>query len=198
MSCKVLDVTGTVLPLLSAPWTTLKEKRDDEMRKSLWIVLALLVVGGAPVAHADTFVYQVTSTINNVDVVFDLPTFEEVATATTFTTNSSSGGPFTAFCVSGNTTACHVSQGGFSAFCSGLCFAGVGSNFFLETGFSTSPAFTGPGTFTTIFPAFTTTVTITDVPSGVPEPSSLALIPLGLGALLLMRKRMGHNSPSAV
>lgn len=32
---------------------------------------------------------------------------------------------------------------------------------------------------------------------GAPEPSSLALIPLGLGALLLMRKRMGHNHPSA-
>jgi len=31
-----------------------------------------------------------------------------------------------------------------------------------------------------------------------PEPSSLALIPLGLGALLLMRSRIGHNSPSAV
>jgi hypothetical protein len=33
---------------------------------------------------------------------------------------------------------------------------------------------------------------------GAPEPSSLALIPLGLGALLLMRKRMGHDRPSAV
>jgi len=30
------------------------------------------------------------------------------------------------------------------------------------------------------------------------EPSSLALIPLGLGALLVMRKRMGHNRPAAV
>src|SRR5215472_212908 len=35
-------------------------------------------------------------------------------------------------------------------------------------------------------------------PAPAPEPSSLALIPLGLGALLVLRKRMGHNHPSVV
>lgn len=34
-------------------------------------------------------------------------------------------------------------------------------------------------------------------PVTTPEPSSLLLIPLGLGALLVMRKRMGHSRPSA-
>lgn len=35
-------------------------------------------------------------------------------------------------------------------------------------------------------------------PVTAPEPSSLALIPLGLGALLVMRKRMGRSRPSVV
>ena len=30
------------------------------MRKSFWIVLALLMVGSAPVAHADSFTYEYT------------------------------------------------------------------------------------------------------------------------------------------
>jgi hypothetical protein len=38
----------------------------------------------------------------------------------------------------------------------------------------------------------------TPEPVTTPEPSSLALMPLGLGALLLMRKRMGHRRPEAV
>jgi hypothetical protein len=32
----------------------------------------------------------------------------------------------------------------------------------------------------------------------VPEPSSLALTPLGLVVLVVMRKRMGHSRPSTV
>jgi len=32
------------------------------MRRPFWIVLALLVVGGAPVAHADSFTYAYTDT----------------------------------------------------------------------------------------------------------------------------------------
>jgi len=35
-------------------------------------------------------------------------------------------------------------------------------------------------------------------PAPVPEPSSLALISLGLGALQVMRKRMGHSRSSVV
>ena len=38
----------------------------------------------------------------------------------------------------------------------------------------------------------------TPAPVTAPEPSSLALIPLGLGALLVMRKRMGRSRPSVV
>jgi hypothetical protein len=52
------------------------------------------------------------------------------------------------------------------------------------------PSFNGPGTFPKTTNGITTTVTITDVATAAPEPSSLALLPLGLGALLLMRKRM--------
>lgn len=41
-------------------------------------------------------------------------------------------------------------------------------------------------------------ITLVTTPVTASEPSSLALIPLGLVALLLMRKRMGHVRPSAV
>jgi hypothetical protein len=163
------------------------------MRKSLWLVLAVLVVIGAPVAKADSFVYNVTSTVGALDVTFELPTFQEFVTTTTFTHNSSAGGPLTSFTLSGNTTVC---SDGFVTF-TGPCFQGMRAD---GSGFGTplSPGFTGPGTFTSSSAINTTTVTITDVPSGVPEPSSLALVPLGLVALLLMRKRAGHFRPSGI
>src|ERR1700739_1087438 len=38
--------------------------RYEKMRKSLWIVLALLVVSGPPVVHADSFIPTFACTIN--------------------------------------------------------------------------------------------------------------------------------------
>jgi len=68
------------------------------------------------------------------------------------------------------------------------CFLGEfsPSSFITDVG----PAFAGPGTFVKQGFDGITTVTITDVPSGAPEPSSLALLPIGIGALLLTRKRI--------
>jgi hypothetical protein len=134
-----------------------------------------------PTAKADSFVYQVTSNFFNIDVIFDLPTFQEVVDTTTFIKATSSLGPITEFGLSGNSTGCFTISGGGSA--TGPCWTAVlvpPNSLGID-----SPSFSSPGTFTN----FDTTVTITEV-STVPEPSSLALIPLGLVALLVMRKRM--------
>jgi hypothetical protein len=155
------------------------------MKIARYAVAALgLIALLTPAAKADTFVYQVTSNVDglNLDVIFDLPAFEETVTdITSFTTNTSSSGPLTAFSLSGNSTPCSLG-GDSTPF--GPCFQVEFPG--LIEGTAGSPGFSGPGTSS----AFGTTVTITDVPSAAPEPSSLALIPFGLGALMLMRKRM--------
>jgi len=111
------------------------------------VVLGLIAVL-PPTAKADTVVYQVASNPINLDVVFDLPTFQEFVDTATITLADSSDGPVIEFI---------------------------------------------------------------DVPSAAPEPSSLALvpfrrvslillglgalIPLGLGFVLLMRKLMIQLRP---
>jgi hypothetical protein len=137
-----------------------------------------------PTSKADTFVYQVTSTIDNIDLIFALPSFQEFVDTTTFTLDTSTAGPVTELILSGNSTDCSAGP----VTITGPCFLAVLSpvNFDGDTG----PSFTGPGAFKETFFGDTTTVTITDVPTAAPEPSSLASIAIGFGALLLMRKRM--------
>ena len=165
------------------------------MRKKVLVatIFMVILVGMAvvPSAKADTFVYHVTNSADGLSVTFDLPTFENPANnITTFVSGTLAGLPLTAFGISGNSSECadaHV------AAVPGPCWVGNNTSVSSKIEF-TSPSFTGPGTFT----LGSTTVTITDVPTTAPEPSSLALVPLGLVALLLMRKRAGHFRPSAV
>jgi len=151
----------------------------------------VLIAFLTPTAKADSFVYQVTSpSFFNVDVIFELPSFQEVVDTTTFIKATSSAGPITEFGLSGNSTGCiTITGGGFST---GPCWTAVLVPPPTALG-SDSPSFSSPGTFTN----FDTTVTITEV-STVPEPSALALIPLGLVVVRVMRKRMGHSRPSTV
>ena len=156
------------------------------MRKSLWIMLALgLIV--VPSAKADTFVYNVTSNLG-LNGTFDLPSFENPANnITTFVSGSTLGGaPITGFCISGNSSDCTI--GGISQ--AGPGWFGEAGGMSVATG--VTPSFNGPGTFTVSAFGITTTVKITDV-VGAPEPSSLALLPLGLVALLLLRKRNSRS-----
>ncbi len=163
-----------------------------KMTKYAVAVLGLIALL-TPTSKADTFVYQVTSDFEGLDVTFDLPSFQESVTTTTFTTqNTSNGGPLTLFSLSGTSTAdCSVAvPGGMPSTAPGPCFGGINATTIFVVAGGFSPSFTGPGTFTATLLGATTTVTITDVPGNVPEPSSLALIPFGLVALLVMRKRM--------
>ena len=60
------------------------------MKIGRYAVAALgLVALLTPTAKADTFVYNVTSTSGNLDVTFDLPSFQEVVTNPTLTQGTS-------------------------------------------------------------------------------------------------------------
>lgn len=143
-----------------------------------------------PTAKADTFVYQVTATdgLGSIDVTFELPTFQEFVDATTFTEESSNFGPVTEFELSGGSAKCSLNGLNESGPCWQAITVAPGGGCCLFA--NASPSFSGPGTFTATDSSGDTTVTITDVSGAVPEPSSLALLPFGLVALLVMRKRM--------
>ena len=160
------------------------------MRKSLWIVLALgLVV--VPSAKADTFVFHVTESSQGLDITFDLPGIPlgvefSVDNVTSFVSPSTlDGDPITNFGMSGNPTLGAFDGAGETCF-GGTCWAGRNSAGVIGGG--PGPAFSGTGTFS----ADGTTVTITDVPNAAPEPSSVALMLLGVGLVCVLRNSRGH------
>lgn len=138
-------------------------------------------------AKADTFIYQVTATTEGLDVIFDSPTFQESIDTTTFTKATSSFGPVTEFELSGDSTNCSLNGLSEPGPCWQANTLSPGGGCCLLAS-SASPSFSGPGTFTATdsLNGDMTTVTITDVPSATPEPSSLLFLGCGLLGLLAM------------
>jgi hypothetical protein len=139
---------------------------------STFVALASLTLALA--AKADTFVYDVTSHLNlplDLHVRFELPSFEQdVVNQTVFDVATASDGTINSFSISGGTT-----------------FPSPDWTVNTTGGITTSrvsPSFNGPGTFTATLAQFneSTTVTITDIPSSVPEPSSWILLSLAVAA----------------
>ena len=161
------------------------------MRKSSWIVLALLVVCSAPVAHADTFTPTFTCTSGCTtpptapDVTFPSPaltiTFQGLTFDFDFLPSSNLPGD-------DYTWAATLDCGKI------ICLASISTTDVsaATTVQSIPPVFVHMPDFN----VGSGDLTFTSVTA--PEPSSLLLAFPGLGALLLMRKRMGHNNPSAV
>jgi len=164
------------------------------MRKSLWIVLALLVIASTQVARADTE-YTLNVDENgiptaNIQVQFSVPAILTATTSGIVPTSSSLGTSFP-FCsvssVTVNTPSAPTDIEIAVFFGGASClFAGATADF--------NEPITSLGTFTAFndfsFTEEIGTLAITaSGPVGAPEPSSLALIPIGLGMLLLMRRR---------
>ncbi|HEY4951574.1 MAG TPA: PEP-CTERM sorting domain-containing protein [Candidatus Acidoferrales bacterium] len=160
------------------------------MRKSLWIIVAVLLVAiGAPVSHADSTDYTLSFSGGNPNptsggtVVFD----DSTDTYTTFLVD------FTglSFDFSGSTSADIPTTGtwfgcafpGDTGPCGTMALLQVGSALLTSSGIPSGSAKTN-GTYAL------TAVT-------APEPSSYALMLLGVGLVFVMRKRVGQGLPQA-
>ena len=164
------------------------------MRKSLWIILAVLAVAvSAPNAHADSFTYTYTDTVGD-DFSWTTAAISAVTMQTTVPaadlTASSTSGP-TAGCV---TSTVILDSGGFGStdtFFSGCSTNGIANaDGFALADYSTPGTYFGVGLGTMVVTAAVTAV-------ATPEPSSYALMLLGVGLVFVMRKRVGQRLPQA-
>jgi PEP-CTERM motif len=149
------------------------------MRKSLWIMLAVLLVAiGAPSAHADSYTPIFTTTgcsgtcalPTALDVTFPSPATIDVTYVGFFTeTVSIPGGPGDTYGWIANVERAvfdfELSDGSLPT-----CNGGI---------------------------AQTSCGTLTFAAVSAPEPSSVALMLLGVGLVFVMRKRIGQRLPQA-
>jgi hypothetical protein len=170
---------------------TCAEKRHEmSILRRLRVPLLAVCLALVPSAKADIFVYDVQSSFNSLHVRFELSSFvQDVVDQTVFDIATSAQGTITRFDISGGSAGC---DNGSSAYGFGPCWLAVtGTANWGENG---TPSFTGAGTFS----FRDTTVTITDVPSSVPEPSALVLLSSGLLAVgLVVPKRRLRQRPEA-
>jgi hypothetical protein len=156
------------------------------MRKSLWVLLALLVVAGAPVARANPYTVTFTCTYGCTmgptapAVTFPAPTLNVTFAGSSFTFN------FGSVNVAGDTyTWSAIQTGGQYLF--NINDVTTAGNFVQTVG--SGAAVTAGGNL--IFSAATTGAT--------PEPGSIELIALGFAALLLVTwRRLSHAGASSV
>jgi hypothetical protein len=170
------------------------------MRKSLWIILTILVVAvGAPIAHADT-VFDVSGTARatNGQVCGADCAFSGTLTVNT-TTGAVTGIDITFPGISGFTTVTESGLIGGTLW--GVDGVNSGSTSQLNLAFTPNP---GPGTLvgltggtisgSEVESLLSSTVFFNDLTGTVsavtaPEPSSLGLMLLGIGLVFAMRKR---------
>ena len=161
------------------------------MRKSLWITLAVLLVAiGAPLAHADSFTYTYTDTADGVSwttAAISAVTMETSVPGADLTASSNSG--VFMGCVTASVILDRGGIGGTTTIFSGTCPAPIIHNIdgFALTDYST------PGTY---FGSPGDTLVVTAAVAA-PEPSSVALMLLGVGLVFVMRKRIGQRLPQA-
>jgi hypothetical protein len=174
------------------------------MRKSLWIILAVLIAAiGAPVAYADSF--------TDGTITFTVSSGGPTPTGSFVIDNGT--GLFTSFSVSWNGEVYDFAVGllppppvfitGPFPFVGTWCGVGPdGGNCMGDTRSGTDFGLAGPF-FVTLGPPSTGTALSADaIASGsytvtettvTPEPSSVALMLAGIGVLLVMRKRLAQG-----
>ena len=161
------------------------------MRKSLWIMLAVMVVAVcAPNAHADTFTYDFTSTTAAEAGDTGSAEFTESSILTSATTITS----FTSDTFSNLVSLLIAPESGEN--CSpfgapGPCIA-VSTGDGVTSFYYFSSNLTSTGTYDTKSNGFSGTLKISEVSTTAPEPSSVALMLLGVGLVFVLRKR-GHQ-----
>ena len=157
------------------------------MRKSLWIILAVLIAAiGVPTAHADS----ITDGTFNFTAGSPTPTGSFVWDNTTSTWNS--------FNIDWNGLVFSFASliPDLGALPTTGTYAGTVVEAFLNDFFlgqimqinrvSNAPGNTALGTYS-----------VTETVVGTPEPSSVALMLLGVGLVFVMRKRIGQRLPQA-
>ena len=160
------------------------------MRKSLWITLAVLLVAiGAPLAHADSFTYTYTDTLHGFSwttAAISAVTMETFLPGADLTASSSSG--VFPGCVNSGVVL-DAGGGSISTFFSDCTIPEISNpaNGFALTDYST------PGTYESPFG----NILVVTAAVAAPEPSSVALMLLGVGLVFVMRKRIGQRLPQA-
>jgi hypothetical protein len=190
------------------------------MRKSLWLVLTLLLGAGAGITHADTVTLNVSGSLLPTgigascsgsgcklggDIVINNTTGAIISEDVTVSGESPSVGPFTHnFGLSPTGFLTQLGIGDSTGDSLLLVFptlipgSVIGYNGGILTASATAidiippPNASFPGWFLEPAGALTPAVTPT------PEPSSVTLMLLGVGLLFVTRRRMGHSRPSTV
>jgi hypothetical protein len=160
------------------------------MRKLFWIVLALLVVGGAPVAYADSYAATFTCTSGCTtpptapDVTFPSPILTVTFKGLTFDFPARPSGELPGDDYGWEQVISSCGVPGSTLICAEIDITDFSRDETLPSFVHNPPpnfgAASGDLTFSKV--------------SAAPEPSSLALIPVGLVALLVMRKRVRRPS----
>jgi len=181
----VVDKHLVFLPV-SVPFFHYKDCREIlKMRKSLWIILAVLLVTiAAPNAHADSFSVTFTSQFGHppptaMDVTFPSPTLDITWQGIAFTV------AFPSSFLPGDSY-------GWGTQASGTNVTMFIEDFTVGLPFIFSDIVSVPAGFVHDAGNLTFTPTV-----AAPEPSSIALMLLGIGLVLVMRTRIGQRLPQA-
>jgi PEP-CTERM motif len=157
------------------------------------MLAVLLVAIGAPNAYADSFTYTYTDTDDGISwttAAISAVTMETSVPGADLTASSNSG--FTTGCVTSSVVLDSLGGGGTSTlFFSGCNFAGEIQS---DDGFALSD-YSTPGTY--VSPNFAHDTLVVTAAVAAPEPSSVALMLLGVGLVFVMRKRVGQGLPQA-
>jgi hypothetical protein len=185
------------------------------MRKSLWIMLAVLLVAiGAPNVHADSVTLDVSGSLSTTlggascsssgctlggDIVINNASGAIISTDVTFSGESPSAGPFDGVnqvSVVGALTGLGIVDSTASSFLD-LFFSTITPGSLV--GYSGGPLADGEvGTTSGCCAWFLSSGgALTEAAVTAPEPSSYALMLLGVGLVFVMRKRIGHSLPQA-
>jgi hypothetical protein len=144
-------------------------------------------------AKADSFEYTVTSFPDGQTATFTESSLASSGDVTSFLSTTGAQ-PILEFGWNSAGGDCINGSGTVGTACGGINFGGGEE----QIGSFALGSFLSPGTYQShgLNDFLNMTVTITDV-SGVPEPSSLTLMLLGVGLALVMRKRIGQGLSQA-